>query len=177
MKAYFEAEMQTRSKHGIENASPDLVEKSSLTMSCVRFLHSDDRSEVETQADPSRGLIISIQYEKAAISPLPVVLDTLVRDKDGILFQASNHTYGERLLLNDASGTIELILPDLRAQNDVLEFAFTIWDEPRTHMLSWRRGFRVPMSGLPLSTGRSAFCAHWRVSTLPSLDQSHPKNG
>lgn len=160
---YFKDQREHIAKHN-DGAGPtgELATGDELQICDVRFVNPTSGLELKL-GNPLESMVVELSYKIFSEKPLPAILDILIQDKDGILFQGTNSNFNTQLEFEPTLGKVIVGFSDIRSQNDVLEFAFAIWNLERTKLLSWRRGYRIPMDGTPLSSGRSMFNVKWEI--------------
>lgn len=110
---------------------------------------------------PRAPFRLRISYECRVSSPESFVVDLLVRDREGILLQASSDMYSEQFLPEASQGTIEVHFPSLPSSSSELRFSVALLGAQSKCIHDWKKGLSIPVSGAPPSAGRIALDLEW----------------
>ena len=95
------------------------------------------------------------------------LLDVVIRDSaSGNLFQATNRHYSTELGHLGQLGFIDVVFDRIDANNQLLNFFFTLWDSNHVEQFDWKRYIKLQVAGDPTSSGRTMFACHWRNTVV-----------
>jgi lipopolysaccharide transport system ATP-binding protein len=98
------------------------------------------------------------------------ILDLVIRDQDGDLFQGTNQAFGFEFGRFSKQGYIDIYFERIVSNNQTLNFFFSLWNSNMSEMYDWKRYVQLEVLGNPLSTGRVLLDCQWTQS--PKLDNA-----
>jgi lipopolysaccharide transport system ATP-binding protein len=118
------------------------------------------------ELNPGDDLAIIINY-KANLNFQNITIDTvLVRDdvhySENFYFQATNHSFGEKIDIVKGNGSLRISFKSIPVNNSVVKLYITIWEEGRSSMLFWWRNIPIKFKQFNLSTGQNHIDVSYR---------------
>lgn len=103
---------------------------------------------------PGEPVVMQINYTKCAEGALPVVIETVVSDKNGEL-----HRFCDGLVTilgadAPARGSFRCCFASVPANSSEISFGFALWSPDFTELYDWKKDIVLPVQAQPLSTGR-----------------------
>lgn len=130
-----------------------------VALTAGRFL---DGSGAEVTAIEAGGAVtLEIDYERRADLQAPAVLDVVMRDRDGILFQGTNAMSGVTFGSLPKNGSFRIHFPSMPFNADYVEFFFSALDSKTAEIFDWKRHLRLNLSGRGTQLGRVLLPVHW----------------
>lgn len=123
-------------------------------------------SPVESVACDEK-VTLTLQYLSRDTPLSQVVLDIVVYDDQGVLFQGTNESCD--FMFSDAgeigkAGEISISFESFRSNSQRLFFAVAFWDRSMTILYDWRRNISLVVRGDPRFSGRSIIPTKWSAS-------------
>ena len=92
-----------------------------------------------------------------------VELDVAISSYGGdIFFRASSKAYGNKLIIHEGEGCIDVNFKNLRANNQTLLFYMTLWKSDRSELFDWKRELPFYVVGDARSGGKVLLDVDWR---------------
>lgn len=150
------------SKTEIDGSDMDVVNGSGrMIITAVSFL--DEAGNQVHQIKNGDPVIVRIHYQAAEPIDNPL-LDVVIRDAArGNMFQATNRDFGIEFGQVKGSGFLDVHFKRIPANNQVLNFFFTLWNSNHTERLDWKRFLKLQVAGNPMSSGRALFECDWHL--------------
>jgi len=128
----------------------------------MEFLDSAGKSVESIKTGQS--LTFRTHY-RADPSVKSLIYDILIRDQFGVFFQGSNPDYGKPFQDLPKDGHLDFHIRSIPANNQVLSFFCSLWDESRTELYDWKRNVRVEVVGNPMSIGQLLLDCDWKANS------------
>ena len=125
-------------------------------------LHNHEINEIKS-GDP---VILRVLYECNEVILENIVLDVMIRDQDGILFQGSNNHFNQYLTCSNGKGYIDMLIKNVNSNNQTLDFFVALWSSDMNELYDWKRYIKLNVLGHPLSSGRVLLDCTWSTSKL-----------
>ena len=130
-----------------------------MVITGVSFLN--DVGEEVTAIRSGDPLTVRVGYRSDSGIENPL-LDIAVRDSaPGNWFQATNRDFGIEFGKMGPDGHIDIRFVGVNANNQLLQFYFTLWDSDHREQFDWKRNLKLRVEGNPLSSGRVLFDCEW----------------
>lgn len=131
-----------------------------MVITGVEFVNADGEPvEGIRSGDP---VTVRMHYRSDGTVENPL-LDLVIRDSSpGNWFQATNRDLGFELGEIWPAGHLDVSFDRMPANNEVLNFFFTLWDSDHREQFDWKRHFKLRVEGNPESSGRVLFDCEWK---------------
>ena len=126
-----------------------------------RFLNERNESVDEIQA--GEGVTLDVEYQVMSEIPRNPVLDVLIRDSQGVVFQGTNHASGKQFGRIPDRGCFHVRFPSLPVNVNWLEFFFCLLDGNTREVYDWKRHFRLNIKGRDKHIGSLFIPVEWDV--------------
>lgn len=114
-----------------------------LVFKAARFRNRGGEIVESIQAgDP---VSLEIDYECPAELDHPPVLDLIVRDCDGMVYQGTNEGCGQPFRRLSHSGRLSIAFDIMPVNGDYIEFFFAALDAKTSEVMDWKRHVRLPI--------------------------------
>jgi hypothetical protein len=128
----------------------------------ARFLDADGRETAELAC--GRPVTLQVDYSCRASQVSEPILDVMVCDRDGILFQGTNLQHGDSLGTLHGQGHIQVVFGSLPASSQRLLFTVAIMDGETKEVFDWKRNISLSVQGRRITQGRIHLDCDWRVT-------------
>jgi ABC-type polysaccharide/polyol phosphate transport system ATPase subunit len=129
----------------------------------ARFQSSD--GAIIEQVGPGEPFNLAIDFECPGEDVDDGVLDLLIRDKEGVLFQGTSLNYGMNFGFLPRQGRLIVEFESIPANARELQFFFAFLSRRTAEIYDWKRYIRLKMTNKPQLTGRLALKAQWKVES------------
>ncbi|HYG22148.1 MAG TPA: ABC transporter ATP-binding protein [Verrucomicrobiae bacterium] len=130
-----------------------------VAFTAARFRDSEGREVNEISVGDS--VTLEIDYERRGDLPHPPVLDLIMRDREGILFQGTNISEGHPFGFLNVNGHFQVQFPALPINADYVEFFFCALDKQSSEILDWKRHVRLNIRRTGASHGKLQLQTRW----------------
>lgn len=117
--------------------------------------------EMVTTVDAGESVTLEIDYARCAELHEPPVLDVVMRDREGILFQGTNVQSGFRFNSLPPCGQFHVSFQSLPVNADSVEFFFSLLDPRTSETFDWKRHVRLGISRREAQLGRILLPVRW----------------
>jgi ABC-2 type transport system ATP-binding protein len=131
-----------------------------LAFTAARF-RTTDGEEVST-INAGDGLTLEIDYERKEELDEAPVLDVVIRDREGIVFQGTSATSEKPLNQLPPRGCFQVRFPEMPVNTHYVDFSFAALHRTTSEVFDWKRNVRLNIRSRPGQAGRVALAAEWR---------------
>jgi hypothetical protein len=110
---------------------------------------------------PGDTFCLAIDYECPDESIDDAVLDLVIRDRDGMLFQATSKSYGVDFGRLASRGRFLITIENMPANTPPVQFSFALVSGGSREMYDWKRHLKLKIESDPMMNGRIALNVHW----------------
>ena len=96
------------------------------------------------------------------------VLDIMIRDKEGILFQGASADYGVDFGKLLRAGTFIITFDCVPSNSAEIQFFFALLGKQDAEIYDWKRYVRLKVRSNPKLTGRLALRVAWKANSAAS---------
>ena len=121
----------------------------------------DSNGAEVTSIDAGAAVTLEIDYERNADLQAPPVLDVVMRDREGILFQGTNAMSGTSFGTLAKRGSFQVSFPLMPFNADYVEFFFSALDSKTAEIFDWKRHVRLIINGKGTQLGRVLLPVNW----------------
>lgn len=158
------ADMQ-RLEFGNENERTDwssVYGSGKLAFTGARF-HDHNGDEV-TEINVSDAVTLMVDYELRETIGDPLLIDVLIRDRDGVVFQGTNEHSGIIFENLNKHGRFEFELGQLPINVDYLDFFVVAMSMSSKEVYDWKRNIRLHIRRIASQHGKLVLPVRWSVS-------------
>jgi lipopolysaccharide transport system ATP-binding protein len=130
-----------------------------MILKSARFL--TETGERVEQIKPGDTFSLALDYECPGEDVQDAVLDIVIRDGDGILFQGTNRNFGVEFGRFSKYGTLVITFRGMPSNATELQFSFALMDGKCAEVFDWKRHFRLKIQNVPKLTGRITLPISW----------------
>ena len=134
-----------------------------IALTAGRFL--DSKGAEVTTIEAGTAVTLEIDFERNTDLQAPPVLDVIMRDREGILFQGTNAMSGVSFGALPRSGSFQLNFPSMPFNAEYVEFFFSILDSKTSEIFDWKRHVRLNLSRPGGQLGRVLLPVNWACRT------------
>jgi lipopolysaccharide transport system ATP-binding protein len=133
-----------------------------MAITGARFLDTEGNEIAEiTSGEP---VVLKIDYTCFTGSITEPLVDVLIRDRDGIFFQATNLQNGFNLGTLRNRGHIQIAFAPLWLSSQRLFFTIAIMDPQTKELIDWKRNIPLWVRGNHITQGRVHLDCDWQTS-------------
>jgi ABC-type polysaccharide/polyol phosphate transport system ATPase subunit len=125
----------------------------------------NDTGELIDEMTPGSSFSLVIDYECPGEDVDDAILDIIIRDKEGILFQGASADYGVDFGKLLRAGTFIIAFDCLPTNSAELQFFFALLGKQHAEIYDWRRYVRLKVHSNPKLTGRLALRVAWKATS------------
>ncbi|WP_345786498.1 ABC transporter ATP-binding protein [Prosthecobacter sp.] len=114
-----------------------------------------------TTIEAGAAVTLEIDYKRNADLQAPPVLDVVMRDRDGILFQGTNAMSGVSFGALPKCGSFHVSFPSMPFNSDYVEFFFSVLDSKTSEIFDWKRHVRLNLGSRGVQLGRVLLPVNW----------------
>jgi lipopolysaccharide transport system ATP-binding protein len=137
-----------------------------------RAVFLDESGERIQRIKPGDTFKLGIDYECPEEDVDDAVLDILIRDKEGILFQGDSENYGVQFGKLPRRGRFIVTFKHVPINGAEIQFFFALSSSKSAEIFDWKRHVCLKIANNPKLIGRFAFHVDW-ASHPSSLEASH----
>lgn len=119
--------------------------------------------DVVTAIDVGEAVTLELDYERHAELDQPPILDIIIRDREGIVFQGTNHVAGHPFGELRRKGCIRVKFHDFPINTHYVEFFFSLLASGTSEVLDWKRHIRLNIRPNPKSIGKIMIATVWSL--------------
>ena len=127
------------------------------------FLNS--AGKLVQQINAGEAVSIVIEYERCAPKVSNAVIDLVIRDRSGIVYQGNNDVLDQSFGDLPDKGKFRIDIDALPANVSRLEFSLSIFDRATREFFDWKRQIRLGVTPSPLNAGTLVLRTKWSVTT------------
>lgn len=151
---------QTDSKTADERTDWGQVHGSGkIVFTAARFRDKD--GEKVTTIDVGDAVTLEIDYLRQVDFYNPLILDVVIRNRDGIVFQGTNVDNNQPFDLLKKTGCFQIRFHSMPIISDYIDFFFGALDQQTSEIFDWKRNFRLSIRGTRSQHGRVAITTDW----------------
>lgn len=124
------------------------------------------------QINPGETFTLEIDYECPNEDVSDSMLDLVIRDKDGVLYQGTSLAYGAEFGRLKRNGKLSITFERLPINSPELKFSFALISTETNEMYDWKREIRLKIARKPKLTGRLALQVKWTADTIAVNDRN-----
>lgn len=117
------------------------------------------------QVGPGEPFSLAIDFESPGEVVDDAVLDLVIRDREGVLFQGTSANYGTDFGRLPRQGRLLVAFESVPANTRELQFTFALLSRRTTEVYDWKRYIRLKMTNNSQLTGRLALTTKWKVES------------
>jgi lipopolysaccharide transport system ATP-binding protein len=137
-----------------------------VVLTAARFRNTEG-VEV-TSINAGDAVTLEIDFERRADLDVPPVLDVVIRDREGVLYQGTNVTNGQPFLMRaPRAGRFSVSFSSLPANTDYMDFFIVVLNPKTTEVYDWKRYVRLKIRRSGTQQGRLVLAAKWRLDQEP----------
>ena len=127
-----------------------------------QFLNAKD--EVVSEIEAGDPVTLVLQYERRDISVKSVILDLVVRDREGELYRSTNIASNTPFNISCNQGQLRVFFEYLPVNADYLRFSFALLDEITSEVYDWKRNLRLSILRNSSHHGRLMLPTKWTLT-------------
>jgi len=112
---------------------------------------------------PGDTFSLALEYECPSENVTNTVLDIIIRDKEGILFQGTSESYQTDYGVLPPKGTLLTRFCRMPVNGTEISFFVAVLDADSTEVYDWKRNIKLSVAGNPKLTGRLALDAEFTL--------------
>lgn len=128
------------------------------------------QSEAVREIKTGDGVTLRIWYQCGAEPVFDPILDLIIRDRDGVLFQSTNAISGHAFGALRGKGSLEVVFDSIPANDMGLLFSFALMDSRTSEIYDWKRNLPLFVRGSSKQLGRISLNCCWKATTH---DENH----
>lgn len=121
----------------------------------------DEAGRPIDQIRPGDTFTVVLDYECPQTDVNDGVLDVVIRDNEGVLFQGTSKNYGIAFGNLLRRGQFSITFEKLPANSSPLLFSFALVSGQSGEFYDWKRRISLQVATIPHLTGRLALAVHW----------------
>jgi lipopolysaccharide transport system ATP-binding protein len=163
---HFHNEMRTSSSDDETNASDwsRTLGSGKIKFLSSQFLNAED--EVVSEIDVGGTVTLVLQYELRDVDVKRAVLDVVVLDQEGVIYQGTNASAGAAFDDFLDYGELRIQFKYLPVNTDYLSFSFALLDELTGEVHDWKRNVRLNVRRSARHSGRLLLPTTWSMTPL-----------
>lgn len=169
--ALFLKDMQTSDPDAASGSRDWSEALGSAKIKFLGFQFLNAKNEAIIEADVGEPLTLVLQYERRDITVKTAVLDVLIRDQEGIVFQGTNVQAGNAFNNFRDRGELRIQFAYIPVNTDYLDFFFALLDESTGEIYDWKRNLRLSVRRSALHSGRLILPTKWTMASFDSLEK------
>jgi ABC-type polysaccharide/polyol phosphate transport system ATPase subunit len=126
-----------------------------------RNASGDEVSVIETE----EPVTVEIDYERHVELDEPPVLDVVIRDREGIVYQGTSDSGGRSIGKLPKRGCFRVSFAELPLNSSYVDFFFTALDRSTNEVMDWKRHVRLWIKRHGAQLGRIQLHVTWDVHT------------
>lgn len=153
-----------QSDSGLESGTTDWSQtygSGKVVFTNGRFRNST--GDVVTTIDVGESVTLQLDYKQHDEIDESPILDLIIRNREGILFQGTNVVSGQPFEIFPQTGHICVTFHNLPINSQYVEFFFTLLINSTGEVLDWKRNFRLNIRPLPLNAGQLSLVTTWKI--------------
>lgn len=135
-----------------------------------RAFFTDESNREVSEIRSGDTVALCIDYECPGEDVSDAVLDIIIRDREGILFQGTSENYGVDFGKLQRRGRLVVKFSRVPVNAPELQFFFALLSRKTAEVYDWKRNVRLKVIHQPKLTGRLALEASWSVVGSNSLE-------
>jgi hypothetical protein len=128
------------------------------------FLNS--AGHIIDRVGPGERFSLAIDFECPGEAVDDGVLDLIIRDKEGVLFQGTSLNYGTDFGRLPREGRFLVAFESVPANAQELQFFFALLSHRTAEVYDWKRHIHLKMTNNSKLTGRLALRTQWAVTSI-----------
>ena len=130
-----------------------------IVFTAARFRNA---SGVEVTAiDVGDAVTLEIDYERRAVLDSSPVLDIVIRDREGLVYQGTNLLTNRPFALLKSKGCFQVHFKNVPVMSTHVDFFFGVMDQQTSELFDWKRNLRLNIRGTRAQQGRVAIDTEW----------------
>jgi hypothetical protein len=130
-----------------------------IVFTAARFRNA---SGVEvTTIDVGDAVTLEIDYERRAVLNSSPVLDIVIRDREGLVYQGTNLLSNQPFALLKSKGCFQVHFQNVPVMSTHVDFFFAVMDQQTSELFDWKRNLRLNIRGTRAQQGRIAIDTEW----------------
>lgn len=121
------------------------------------------RGDVVTTINAGESVTLELDYVRNVELDQPPILDIIIRDRDGIVFQGTNHFCGQPFAKLREKGCISVKFQDFPVNTHYVEFFFSLLAGGTSEVMDWKRHIRLNVRPVPTSIGKILIETVWSL--------------
>ena len=163
----------TRFSRDMSDSSDDMTAgpdwSTTLGSGKIRFVGSrflNAKNEAVSEIDVGEPITLALQYQSRSVAVKGAVLDVVVRDLEGILYQGTSALAGKTFADFRDEGELRIQFAYLPVNTDYLNFSVALLDESTHEVYDWKRNMRLSVRRSGSHSGRLVLPTKWTMTCL-----------
>lgn len=128
-----------------------------------RAVFRDAAGEIRTRIISGEKISLEIEFTRVADFTSPVILDVLIRDNEGVLFQGTNTDSCQIFDNLPPKGTFVIEFLSFPVNANSASFFFAVMDAHTKEVMDWKRHIKLIIQRKNAQTGRINLPVRWKV--------------